>query len=183
MKILVGIILVFIVAIVIDVTYFASSKWKESHKEVREDTLSQEDIEKTEPISIGKPMELLNLPDKINSWNLVKEDWRWFFTNERIRRPLIFNGHDVRFTMLSPDHKKLGFFYHPDSGLSETVLAVFDIEKKVVKEMYRGDTKVSSWEWKGDEAVIVKRSCGNECMSANVVDIGTGLIAEKYRVY
>lgn len=133
---------------------------------------------------VGDSIEILNLPTKINSWDLVEKDWKWFFKVEELNQQLLYNGHDVRVAGLSPSHKKLGFFYSPeDHALGETVLVVFDIGKRVAKELYRGDTRVSNWEWKGDEAVIVKRSCGTSCMFAYVIDVDTLKQIDSYRVY
>lgn len=136
------------------------------------------------PVIVGKSMEVLNLPGKMNSWNLLEESWKWFFTDKGISQPLFYNGHDVIFAQLSPSYKKLGFFFRPeDHSLGEIVLAILDIDRKVVKEVYHGDNRTSNWEWKNDEDVIIHRSCGTACMAAYVIDLQTREKIDEYRVY
>lgn len=135
-------------------------------------------------ITIGDPIDIRDLPHNINSWNLTTEDWRWFFTDKSINQPLVYKNRDVSFAQLSPSHKKLGFyFYLENHSLGEIVLAVLDLDEKVVKEVYRGDNWTSNWEWKGDAEIIVKRSCGTGCMNAYVINIMTGEKVDSYRVY
>lgn len=132
----------------------------------------------------GVSIDILDLPPKMNSWNLTTEDWKWFYTNQGENKPLTYNNHYVTIVQLSPSHEKLGFFYRPeDHSLGESVLAVLNIAQKSVKEVYRGDNWTSSWEWKGDETVVVRRSCGTECMVAYVIETSTGKQFETYRVY
>lgn len=136
------------------------------------------------PVIVAKSIEVLSLPDKINSWNLSEENWRWFFTDKGINRPLFYNGRDVSFARLSPSYRKLGFFFRPeDHSLGEIVLAILDIDRKFVKEVYHGDNRTSNWEWKNDEAVIVNHSCGTACMAAYVIDLQTREEIDEYRVY
>lgn len=146
--------------------------------------LAETDLTRIKGTTSGDPIDILDLPHKMNSWNLSKEDWEWFFVDNGISRRLVYNGHNVSFAQLSPYHKKMGFFFRPETNsLGEIVLAVLDIDKRVVKEVYRGDDWTSSWEWKGDNSVIVKRSCGTGCMNANVIHVETGEKLEAYRVY
>ncbi len=148
-------------------------------------TVTEADRSRIKDVNIGDPIDVLDLPHKINSWNLLEKDLEWFFIDdEGVNRPLLYNGHDVSFTQLSPSHEKLGFFFRPEGhSLGEIVLVISAINKKTVKEIYRGDTRTSNWEWKGDDAVIVKRSCGTGCMNAYVIDIMTGKKVDSYRVY
>jgi len=147
-------------------------------------TINPEVSNKNTQIEAAEPIDILSLPNKINSWNLLKEDWKWFFIDKNIAHLLVYNKHKVSLVHLSPSHQKLGLFYYPeDHSLGETVLAILDVEKKIVTEVYRGDTWTSNWEWKGNEAVIVRRSCGTECMAATVIDIQTQEIIEKYQIY
>lgn len=169
---------------VLELPDLVSSYWKEVHRETENEILSRGAAETTKSITIGEPIDVLNLPHKINSWNLLEDDWKWFFVDKGVGRQLVFDGQIVRFAKLSPDHKKMGFYFYPeDYALGEIVLAALDIEKKVVKEIYHGDTRTSNWEWRGDKVVIVKRSCGTECMVASVLDINNGETIDKYRVY
>lgn len=195
-KIGIGIIifLQIIILVLLEVPDTISSYWDVIHKNTLENTPVQNldntqttvGIHIDEPVIWGESIDVLGLPHKIDSWNLLEEDWRWFLTDTDgvVKRPLLYNGHDVSFARLSPSHKKLGFFFRPeDHSLGEIVLAVLDVDKKIVKEIYRGNTRTSNWEWKGDEAVIIKHSCGTECMLAYVIDISTGKEIDKYRVY
>lgn len=191
-NILITTLIILIVSIALELPDTVLSYWDEIHRnrQVKVATQNFDDTKTTEDIHVGKPilvdesMDVLDLPGKIDSWNLLEEDSRWYFTDDVAKRPLFYGGHDVSFTGLSPSHKKLGFFFNPeDHSLDESVLAVLDIDKRVVKEVYRGDTWTSNWEWKGDNSVIVKRSCGTGCMNAYVVDIDTGKKIDSYRVY
>lgn len=147
-------------------------------------TTNTETSDKNAQIKVAEPVDILSLPNKIDSWNLLKEDWEWFFTDKNIKYPLVYNKHDASFVRLSPSHQKLGFFFYPeDHSLGEIVLAVLDIDQKVVTEVYHGDTWTSNWEWKDNEAVIIRRSCGTECMTATVINIVTKTIVDKYQVY
>lgn len=136
-------------------------------------------------ITVRDSVDISNLPKTINSWNLSEEDGKWYFIdNKGVYKPLLYNSHNVSFAAISPSHEKLGFFFRPEEhSLGDIVLAVFHIDQKVIKEVYRGDIRTSNWEWKGDGAVIVKHSCGTGCMNAYVIDILSGEKIDFYRVY
>ncbi|MDP4011796.1 MAG: hypothetical protein Q8P72_06250 [Candidatus Roizmanbacteria bacterium] len=186
-----GIIIFLQILMLLKVPATPWSRWNKIHQNPREKTsyntaktLNMKNLSVVDPIIIDDPIDVSSLPHKIDSWNLSEEDWRWFFTNDVAKRPLLYNGHDVSFAQLSPSHQKLGFFFYPkDHSLGEIVLSVLDIDKRVITEIYRGDTWTSNWEWKDDDAVIVRRSCGTGCMVAYVVDLQTKETIDKYRVY
>ena len=139
---------------------------------------------KIDDLEIGNPMDVTTLPSKINWWNLSQVEWRWFFTQDEVYYPLFYKKHIASFVNANPSFKKIGFHFYPeDHSLGDIVLAVVDLSQKEVREVYRGDTRTSNWEWKGDQAVIVKRSCGTGCMNAYVFDILTGKKIDEYRVY
>lgn len=191
-KLWVWVVILFIVSIFLNAVGAIWLFWNNTHKyqikqtipERSVGTVKKADVVDAKSIKIGDPIDILSLPREIDSWNLSEEGWRWFFTDKGINQPLLYNGHNVSFTHLSPSYKKLGFFFYPeDHSLGEIVLAVLDIDQKVVKEIYSGDNWTSNWEWKGDKAVIVKRSCGTGCMNASVINVSTGEKIEQYRVY
>ncbi|MDO8570643.1 MAG: hypothetical protein Q7R97_03605 [Candidatus Daviesbacteria bacterium] len=184
MKIRVGIgIIIFLqilILILLEVPETIWANWNRIHKQSRK--ISQ-NIE-INPAIIDAHVDILSLPNKIESWNLLEEKWKWFFTDHKVKQLLFYNSHEVSFVGLSPSHKKLGFFFYPENNsLGEIVLAILDIDQKIIKEVYRGNTWTSNWEWKGDEAIIVKHSCGTGCMNASVINISTGKNIEQYRVY
>lgn len=130
--------------------------------------------------TVGNPIEILHLPDNFFSYPssdylIDDENNHTLYVHNEIPQPVFYKNHRVTFTRFSPSHKQLGFFFYPeDHSLGEIVLAILDSNKRVIEEVYRGDTWTSKWEWKGDKSVIVKRSCGTGCMVASVIDISTG---------
>lgn len=191
-NILIGILLIILASVVLEVPEIVLSSWDEMRKDTSEKTVVQDldgiqtvvDNLIDNPVKIGESMDVLSITDKFDSWNLLEEDWKWFFIKDGIKRQLIYNGHDIELASISPYHKKLGFFFKSENhSLGKTILAVLDLDKKTFKEVYNGDTWTSNWEWKDDEAVVVRRSCGTECMMAYVIEIDTGRQLEKYRVY
>src|SRR3989344_5198141 len=175
MKIKIGIGIIFFLQIVILILLEAPDTiwayWNKIHEQSREISQSI----KINPVIVENQIDIFSLPNKIESWNLLEEKWKWFFIDNGVKRPLFYNKYEMSFINLSPSHKKLGFFFYPENNSpGEIVLAVLDINQKIIKEVYRGDTWTSNWEWKGDEAVIVKRSCGTGCMNAVVINISTG---------
>lgn len=109
---------------------------------------------------------------------------RTIYIDGNTAQQVVYRNHDISFAIISPSHQKIGFFFYPeDHSLREIVLAILDIGTKTVSEIYRGDTWTSNWEWRGDSAVITKRSCGNWCMNAFVIDISTGEKIDEYKVY
>ncbi len=181
------IILQILTLILIILLYTSSLGEKKQIEEIPQNNakaINTDTSDKNTQIEAIEPIDILSLPNKINSSDLLKKDWKWFFTDKNVTHPLVYNKLDVSFVRLSPSRQQLGFFFYPeDNSLGEIVLAVLDIEKKIVTEIYRGDTWTSNWEWKDNEAVIVRRSCGTECMAATVIDIQTQEIIEKYQIY
>ena len=74
-------------------------------------TINTEIGDKSAQIEVAETIDILSLPNKIDSWNLLKEDWKWFFTDKNVKHPLVYNKQDVSFVRLSPSHQKLGFFF------------------------------------------------------------------------
>lgn len=179
----IGILLLFLVSILLEVPGVILSYWDKIHQGSPEKTSFQSTTKNGEPI-VGEPVEILNL-SQIKSWNLSKDQYqREIYINNGVEQPVFYNGYEISSALLSPSHRKLGFFFRPeDHSSGEVVLAVLDTNQKVVKEIYRGDNWTSNWEWKGDEAVIIKRSCGTGCMNASVINVSTGEKIEQYRVY
>lgn len=175
-------IIIFLQIVILILLEVPDTIWAYWNKIHETKTISQS--AETNPVATDNYIDILSLPNEIESWNLLEEKWKWFFIDNEVKRPLLYNSHEVSFIGLSPSHKKLGFFFYPENNsLGEIVLAVLDIDQKIIKEIYHGDTWTSNWEWKGDEAVIVKRSCGTGCMNAIVIDVFTEKNIEQYRVY
>lgn len=179
-----GTVIFFIVSIFLNVILITWLFWKQTFSGSSAGIVKGAYTLNVKSINVGDPIDVLNLPRRIDSWNLLEEKWKWFFADDGVKRPLLYDSHDVSFVHLSPSHQRLGFFFYPENhSLGEIILAVLDIDRKVVKEVYRGDTWTSNWEWKGDNALIVKRSCGTGCMNASVINVSTGKKIEEYRVY
>lgn len=183
MKIKIGIgIVIFLQIVILILLEVPDTIWEYWNRIYEPEKISQST--KTNKITVGEHVDMLSLPHKIDSWNLLEEERKWFFIDNGIKQPLFYNNREVSFIGLSPSHNKLGFFFYPENNsLGEIILAVLDIDQKIIKKIYHGDTWTSNWEWKGDDALIVKRSCGTGCMNAVVINISTGEKIEQYRVY
>ena len=180
-----GVIILFILSISLNVILIIQLTRKHSTDLQLKQTTAGNRIEViNNPIILEDPIDVQDLPRKINSWDLSEHGWTWLFKNKDTNHPLLYNNHDIIFAHLSPSRKKLGFFFYPEGhSLGEIVLAVLDIDKKIVNEIYRGSARTSSWEWKGDDAIIVKHSCGTECMFTYVINSSTGKKIDSYQVY
>lgn len=178
-------ILLVIINAIWTVSLFRKSIYKQNVLENSITRVTEADKKGINGVTIGDPVGIPNLPKIINSWNLSEKDGKWFFIDDKgVYRSLFYNNHHVSSVQLSPSHKKMGFYFYPeDHSLGNIVLAVLDIDQEVVREIYGGDNWTSNWEWKGEGAVIVKRSCGTSCMNAYVIDILTGEQVDSYRVY
>lgn len=137
----------------------------------------------------GDNIELLDIPKSDFGYlapGYITEDkyQQALYVKDDVKYAITYLGHRVESAHFSPSYTELGFFYLPeDHFLSKINLAILNIDTKTVKDIYQGDTWTSNWEWKGDEAIIVKRKCGTRCMNVTVFDINTGKQLETYRVY
>lgn len=146
-------------------------------------------ISSVKEIVTGDNIELLNIPQSDFDYlapNYITEDkyQQALYVKDGVEYAITYLDHRVKSANFSPSHTKLGFFYLPeDHFLNKINLAIFDISTKTIKDIYQGDTWTSNWEWKGDNDVIIKRSCGTGCMDAYVINVSTGENVDSYRVY
>ncbi|MEW6610728.1 MAG: hypothetical protein AB1352_03865 [Patescibacteria group bacterium] len=139
----------------------------------------------------GEPVEIIDLPSEIFSrpYRLeqitINQRQEASFITQGISRNMTYQGHritDLEFSPILGD--KAGFFYYPyGNATTDIALAIMNIPKHTVKEVYRKSVRTSGWEWDGTKRVIVYYNCGTGCLYAYKIDVETSKIVDEYLEY
>lgn len=132
----------------------------------------------------GNPIEISEV-SKSKLKKLIENEYgEALYIENNIKRKVTYNGHEVSFLQFSPAQDKLGFFFYPnDNGVSDISLAIADIPKRTINEVYRKSIRTSNWEWDDDGHVIVYYGCGTQCLYAYRINLETGGIESGHHVY
>jgi len=121
----------------------------------------------------------------INEYNEV-----WQIGHDDKEKQLTDNGHYKSHLKVFSNGEKFGYFqelhkrdeyfdYQDEQARKEyyenyLALMIYDLESKTEKEVFRGNNRLSGWEWINDKEVVIYQSCGTECVGFWRIDIETG---------
>ena len=123
----------------------------------------------------------------LNKNKLINDEYQQVLYDDGYKqRKVIFNKSWINYLQFSPSKNKLGFYYehydYPTAG-RDVSLVIIDISKQSIKEVYKGSFKTSSWEWDGENRVIVYYGGCTGCLYAYKINTEIGERESEYFVY
>lgn len=172
----------------IDMWLFEQQVSRASQRSTRDPDFTQENYPRLyfplneEEEVLGDPYEITAL-SAVQVRRLIEGKYRRSrFVAEGVMHPIIYKKKDISFSVLSPNGRRIGFFYEPDdSGPFQIVLAVMDVETQHVMRVYQAPMpRTSGWAWKDNDHVFVYRNCGTACRIIDVINVTTGEHIDSY---